>query len=288
MKTLRLDLLRLARSLAAFLLLCLVAGCGGGGEEPMLRLETDERPPVEFGVFPFLESGQLEAALAPLTAYLSARLGRDVRIRVVADYTDLERLVRQRRVDIGWFAPRSRAGGAEGVMLPVCRPKTSAGSYHGVIVTRRDSGIRHLDDLASRSFAYVDRGSKSGFFEPNRVLVRAGIDPLRFFGRISWAGNHEKALQGVLDGRWDAAAVTSLVLRPGVSGDLDRLIVIATTPPILTDPIVVRDGRTDLGSDTVKGLLLGISSDEAGRKAIASLSVSLGIFGFEPVAEVER
>ncbi|HEY9069296.1 MAG TPA: phosphate/phosphite/phosphonate ABC transporter substrate-binding protein [Candidatus Ozemobacteraceae bacterium] len=281
-------LLRSARSTAAACLLLLVTGCGDAGGEAVLRLETDERPPVEFGVFPFLEARELGTALAPLTGYLSKKLGREVRIRVVADYTDLERLVRQRRVDIGWFAPRSRAGGAEGVMLPVCRPKTSAGSYHGVIVARRDSGIRHLTDLASRSFAYVDRGSKSGFFEPNRVLVRAGIDPLRFFGRISWAGNHEKAVQGVLDGRWDAAAVTSLVLRAGGEVVQERLVIVATTPPILTDPIVVRDGRADLGSDTVRDLLLNIADDPAGRAVVASLSISFGIYGFEPVTEAER
>ena len=279
---------RLAASVAFGLMLALATGCGEGDSTNGLRLEVDERLPVQFGVFPFLERGELEKALAPLTGYLAAKLGRDVRIQLVADYADLERLVRQRRIDIGWFSPRSRQVGAQGVMIPVCRPRTRSGSYQGLIVARRASGVTDLAGLASGSFAYVDRGSKSGFLYPNRVFVERGIEPLRFFRSISWAGNHETCVRGVLDGRWDAAAVTSLVLKNSPASVTGNLVVLATTAAILTDPIVIRDGSPGLGRETVRSLFSGMASDTEGAHVIASLAVSFGIFGFDAMTEADR
>ncbi|OQA07297.1 MAG: Phosphate-import protein PhnD precursor [bacterium ADurb.Bin374] len=279
---------RLAASVAFGLMLALATGCGEGDSTNGLRLEVDERLPVQFGVFPFLERGELEKALAPLTGYLAAKLGRDVRIQLVADYADLERLVRQRRIDIGWFSPRSRQVGAQGVMIPVCRPRTRSGSYQGLIVARRASGVTDLAGLASGSFAYVDRGSKSGFLYPNRVFVERGIDPLRFFRSISWAGNHETCVRGVLDGRWDAAAVTSLVMKNSPASVTGSLVVLATTAAILTDPIVIRDGSPGLGRETVRSLFSGMASDTEGAHVIASLAVSFGIFGFDAMTEADR
>lgn len=279
---------RLVASVALCLMLAFSTGCGEGDGNTGLRLEIDERLPVQFGVFPFLERGELEKALAPLTGYLAAKLGRDVRIQVVADYADLERLVRQRRIDIGWFSPRSRQGGAEGVMIPVCRPRTRSGSYQGLIVARRSSGVTDLSGLASGSFAYVDRGSKSGFLYPNRVFVERGIDPLRFFRSIHWAGNHETCVRGVLDGRWDAAAVTSLVLKNSPASVTRSLVVLATTAAILTDSIVIRDGLPGLGSGTIRELFAGMASDTDGKDVIASLSISFGIFGFDVLPEAEQ
>lgn len=269
-------------------LLTATTGCGNGRDADALRLEVDERSPLQFGVFPFLERSELEKALLPLTGYLAMKLGREVRINIVADYVDLERLVRQRRIDIGWFSPRTRHGGAQGVMIPVCRPRTLSGSYHGVIVAKRDSGVTSLADLASGSFAYVDRGSKSGFLYPNMLFSRQGIDPLRFFSRIHWAGNHEKCIQGVLDGRWNAAAVTSLVMKNGPAAVADSLVVLATTAAILTDPIVFRGGAAGLDSDKARALFMGMASDTDGLAAIASLSIVLGIHGFDALSEDER
>jgi len=284
------NMMRLVMFFAAFALSAVFAGCGGERDVESLRLEIDEQPPLRFGVFPFLERGELEKALSPLMEYLAGRLGREVKINIVADYTDLERLVRQRRIDIGWFSPRSRQGGAQGVMIPICRPRTSAGSYHGVIIAKRDSGVCSLSDLASGSFAYVDRGSKSGFLYPNLLFAEQGIDPLRFFNGIHWAGNHEKCIQGVLDGRWTAAAVTSLVMRTGSASVpvADRLVVVATTAEILTDPIVFREGAAGLDIASISDLFLNIASEQAGRGVIASLSITLGINGFDRISEGDR
>jgi len=131
-------------------------------------------------------------------------------------------------------------------------------------------------------------GSKSGFLYPNRVFVERGIDPLRFFRSIHWAGNHETCVRGVLDGRWDAAAVTSLVLKNSPASVTEGLVVLATTAAILTDPIVIRDGLPGLGSETVSNLFSGMASDTEWASVIASLSVSFGIYGFDALREAER
>lgn len=50
--------------------------------------------------------------------------------------------------------------------------------YHGVFITRRDSPILALGDLAGKRIAFEDRGSTTGFALPMAALRAAGLKPI--------------------------------------------------------------------------------------------------------------
>jgi len=83
--------------------------------------------------------------------------------------------------------------------------------YHSVIVTRADSGIESIDDMAGKSLAYADANSASGYLFPRAELRLAGIDD-DFFGRVGFSGGHEQGVIAVLQGQYDAAATWSSLL----------------------------------------------------------------------------
>lgn len=268
--------------LLGFSLALFIAGCGVAPEQSRGRILLDETTPLNFGVFPFLEEATLRAALFPLVEYLSRHLNRRIELRIVSDYADLEKLVQQERVDLGWFTPRSPRQKEKTGLTPICRPRSDTiGYYHGIIIARSDTGIASLADLRGKWFAYVDRGSNSGFLYPNRLLAMQGIDPLTFFGRTYFAGTHDRALEGVLNGTYQAAGVSELVLRR-INASAP-IVVLATTSPILPDPIVVSNRLDSALASLVRDLLIHPEAHEGGLNCVGSLSQSLGFTGFSDI-----
>jgi len=142
---------------------------------------------------------------------------------------------------------------------PVAQDTTT---YNGCILTRTDSGIRRLEDLNGRSFAFSDETSTSGHIFARALLNRAGVT----LGHVYFAGGHPNVVQAVMDGKVAGGAV--FYSPPGerevrdrtLVGDARRLIIkrmaddesrrhllevvriIALTDPIPNDVCCVRKG----------------------------------------------
>ena len=63
--------------------------------------------------------------------------------------------------------------------------------YHSQIIARKDSGIKDINDLKGKDFAFVDPSSTSGHLFPKAGLIKLGIDPENFFGRVLFTGSHD-------------------------------------------------------------------------------------------------
>lgn len=69
--------------------------------------------------------------------------------------------------------------------------------YHGCVYTRTDSGVRRLEDLNGRTYAFSDETSTSGHIFPRLLLERSGVE----LGRVYYAGGHPNVVQAVWDGK---------------------------------------------------------------------------------------
>ncbi|MBI4866611.1 MAG: phosphate/phosphite/phosphonate ABC transporter substrate-binding protein [Candidatus Wallbacteria bacterium] len=255
----------------------LAAGCTASTQSP-IRIVHEARRPLWFGTYPFLERAALLEALGPLMEHLSRTLGRTVRVRVASSYNDLDRAIRQGRVDVGWFTPTG------GEMQRLCRPASPGGRPHrGVIVARKSDGPMTLASLAGKRFLYVDRFSRSGYLYPNRLFSARGIDPLRYFGSIGFAGNHDRVLEQLLSGAADAGAVSDTLEHDPRRAQVfeSRIAVIDRTDPIPDDPIVVLATLDEQLKRDLREALLGLSATAGGRQALGRLTASLGVERFE-------
>ncbi|PZX38000.1 phosphonate transport system substrate-binding protein [Roseinatronobacter thiooxidans] len=126
--------------------------------------------------------------------------------------------------------------------------------YYSVIVTRADSGIETLEDMAGRSLAYADANSASGYLFPRAELRLAGIEDA-YFGRVGFSGGHEQGVIAVLQGQYDAAATWSSLLGEHAEGysrgnirrmvdngllDMNDIKIIWTSDLIPNGPTVLR------------------------------------------------
>jgi ABC-type phosphate/phosphonate transport system substrate-binding protein len=134
--------------------------------------------------------------------------------------------------------------------------------YFGCVLTRTDSGIRRLQDLEGKSFAFSDETSTSGHIFARALLQRAGVT----LGHVLFAGGHPNVVQAVYDGKVAGGAAfysppSAVNERDGtLVGDarflivknmktlaereayLEQVRIIALTDPIPNDVCCVRRG----------------------------------------------
>ena len=89
-------------------------------------------------------------------------------------------------------------------------PFTPAGNhYQSLLLTRTDSPDG-IDPLRGKRLALSDPASTSGGLVPSvEFAAQVGAPLPKFFASLVYAGNHDNALQALLDGRVDAAFVAS-------------------------------------------------------------------------------
>lgn len=249
----------------AFLFFAWVANPAAG------QSNSDE---LKFGFTPVLSEPEMRAEFEPLMKYLSHALGQKVALYIARDYGDLRTQMENGSVDIGSFSPFAYVDAARGGKIRIIAQSIIEGSatYRGIIVTRKDSGLKSIADLKGKRFAFVDPKSASGYVYPRAMLIEKGINPETFFKETIFAGSHDRVIAAVLEGRVDAGAIYDGALgvaqRSGVStGNLNTL---ASSDPIPHDAIAVRTGMDDALVKKIQLALVDLDKSAEGRTVIAS------------------
>ncbi len=202
---------------------------------------------LRMGLIPADDAESQMRNYQPVADYLSEKLGMKVEMSVTQDYTAAVEAMRSKHIDMAWFGPFSyvlaaKEAGAEALVVGI-RRDTGESTYRTVIVTRANSGIKKLEDLKGRTFAFVDPASTSGNLFPRLVFSKNGIDPEKDFKSIIYAGTHNGVELAVKNRTVDAGADsdTSYALMTK-EGQIDPKVnvVIFTSDPIPGSPIAIR------------------------------------------------
>src|ERR1035441_37679 len=110
---------------------------------------------LKFGFTPFLSESDMRVEFDPLMAYLSDCLGQKVVLYVAKDYGDLHTQMESGAVDIGSFSPFAYVDAVRGGKIRIIAQSLMDGSatYRGVIVARRDSGLKSLAEVRGARLA---------------------------------------------------------------------------------------------------------------------------------------
>ncbi len=228
---------------------------------------------LKFGFTPVLSEPEMRAEFEPLMNYLSEAIGRKVTLYIAKDYGDLRTQMENGQVDFGSFSPFAYVDAARGGKIRIIAQSIIEGSatYRGIIITRKDTGLKSVADLKGKRFAFVDPKSASGYVYPRAMLIEKGINPETFFKETVFAGSHDKVIAAVLEGRVDAGAIYDGALgvaqRSGVS--TDNLVTLASSDPIPHDAIAVRIGLDEALAKRIQSALINLDKSETGRQVIA-------------------
>jgi phosphonate transport system substrate-binding protein len=172
-----------------------------------------------------------------LVDFVSKRVDRPV--EMVAFDTSAEEIqalrdgkVQVARFNTGNVPAAVNAGG----FVPFCtlgRADNNIVSVYSQIIVPAASPIHTLADLKGRMFTFTDLGSNSGYKAALVLLKDRGLLPQRDYD-FRFSNSQEKSIQGIIDGKFEAAAVASERLQRDVaSGSVDsaKFQVIESSKP---------------------------------------------------------
>jgi phosphate/phosphite/phosphonate ABC transporter binding protein len=229
---------------------------------------------VKFGFTPFLSEADMRVEFDPLMTYLSDSVGQKVVLYIAKDYGDLRTQMESGAVDIGSFSPFAYVDAVRGGKIRIVAQSIidGSGTYRGVIVARKDSGLKALADLKGKRFAFVDPKSASGYVYPRAMLIEKGLVPETDFKETIFTGGHDKVIAAVLEGRADAGAIYegALDIAKAEGKPTENLVTLASTDPIPHDAITVRIGLDAGLAKKIQAALVELDKNEAGRRVIAN------------------
>jgi phosphate/phosphite/phosphonate ABC transporter binding protein len=229
---------------------------------------------LKFGFTPVLGEAEMRTEFDPLTTYLSDAIGQKVVLYVAKDYGDLRTQMEAGAVDIGSFSPFAYVDATRGGKIRIIAQSIIDGTatYRGIIVARKDSGLKTVADLQGKRFAFVDPKSASGYVYPRAMLIEKGFDPKSYFRETIFAGDHNKVIAAVLEGRTDAGAIYEGALAVARANGVptENLLTLASTDPIPHDAIAVRTGLDEALARKIQTALVDMDKSEAGRRVIAN------------------
>ncbi|MCT4607232.1 MAG: phosphate/phosphite/phosphonate ABC transporter substrate-binding protein [Marinisporobacter sp.] len=185
---------------------------------------------IIFGINPFTSPENIKKMYLPILQSICKSIGYKARTVIVKNYDAVNQGIKDGIIDVGWFSPLAYVKAREkNNILPIATPKVRGKTtYNGYIIVRKDSSIETLSDLKNKKFGYVDVNSASGYLYARHILRSNHLDPDKMFSKVTFMGNHDNVIKGVLSGELDGGATYDEALEnlkaKGISTDNVRII----------------------------------------------------------------
>lgn len=214
-----------------------------------------------------------------LAKYVGQRLGVSARFINEIPWEDRQILIDSGNIDVAWicglpYVIRADRGHPDIELLaaPVMTGERYKDQpiYFSDVIVREERAYRTFGDLRGSTWAYNEPGSQSGYNITRFHLARIDA-PNPFFRQVVEASSHQRALELVMDGSVDAAAIDSTVLEIARERDPtieERTRVVATLGPSPIPPLVISK-QLDAGlRNSIKTLIMAMHRDELGRQLL--------------------
>ncbi len=165
-------------------------------------------------------------------------------------------------------------------IVPLARPETGKASrYQGVVIVRTAGGIQDVRGLRGKSFAYVPNTSAGELYYRLLLSRNRGTGGGEFFSRVVQVSTHSDAVQMVVEGKVDGAAVKDLVLKrminergkSGFPGLKENVRIVDSSPFFPENALVVSPSIDPKQSAKLREILLSMDKKEAGQTALRVL-----------------
>jgi phosphonate transport system substrate-binding protein len=277
----------MARSLLIILLLFSVFACDSGGRP------SSSPKVLRVGFVPSEDAQRVIQNAQPIVAILEKQLGMEVQPFVATDYTGVIEALRGNKLDIAFLTPASYVLAKNEANVRVVLKSERKGSpyYYAAIITRADSGIKTLEDLRGKTFAFGDPVSTSANVFPRKMFHERGIDPARDFKHILYSGGHDATVLAVLNGKVDAGATyanspdnndTAWMRYLKNSEDVKKIRAIAFSEPIPADNLVINGNLDERIAKKIEDTFIEMSRDPKGKQMLRDL---YQIDGFVPATD---
>ncbi len=251
--------------------------------------------PIRIMLTPSVEASKVTTSAEALVHFLEQKTGLSFSASVPASFVVVVESFGSGGVDMAItntfsYVLAHDKYGAEAAMMVVRR--NGEKTYRGQIIARKESGIRSVEDLQGKSFAFVDAVSTSGYVLPRAVLHQHNI-------RLSdsvFAGKHDNVVTMVYQGQVDAGATyysppdsktgeildARIRVLPQFPDVLDAVRIVALTDDIPNDPVVFRKSFPPELREKITNALMEFQATKEGS---AVLKATYSVEGLAPAKD---
>lgn len=233
-------------------------------------------------IHPYLPATELTKRFAPLATYLSEKLNRTVSIRVQKSYQSHLDFVGRDKADIAYLGPVSyiRIADQYGPKPLLAKVEVNGNPFfQGMIITRKDSAINTVGDLAGKSFAFGDPNSTMSHIVPRGMMINAGVTA-KSLERYDFLNSHHNVALAVLGGYFDAGGVKEEVF---YAFEKKGIKIVAQSPPIPEHLFVARSNLPQELIEQIRFHLVNIKKSSINEAILTSIKPS--ITNFLPAAD---
>ncbi len=241
---------------------------------------------LRIGAIPDQDPARLTRLYSQVATYLSKKLDVKAEYVPVTDYAAAVNLFRTGDLDLVWF------GGLTGVQARLQTPGTKVlaqrdidEAFRSVFIANVSAKVppvataRNLAFLKGLRFTYGSNASTSGFVMPEFFLDQAGLDDDKDFnGPVGFSGSHDKTIDLVQAGTYEAGALNEQVWKARKAAgtvDLTKVVEVYRTPgyhDYQWNAGPNTDERFGVGfTERLKATLLGLDSSSPESQAILDL-----------------
>jgi len=265
------------------LCLTILIGCSETKTEnnPATNTQTAEaRPSITIGLIPERNIFKQLDRYEPLADYLSRRIGGDIKLKVLTRYGNIIDNFVSAGLDGAFFGSftYTLAHVKLGVE-PIARPESFDGisTYYGMIMVRKDGGIKTAQDMKGKIFAFVDRATTAGYLLPLAYFKENGIDDYQTFLRETYfAGTHEAAIYDLLNKKADICAAKDTVFARLAARDKrlsKELLLLARSPDVPENGLALRKNFDGTIKNELKKALISMDKDPEGIEVLKKFGV---------------
>lgn len=224
---------------------------------------------ITFGVIPVAGATSMKETFGGLTRHLESKLGIKVKLQTAGDYAGVISAMQHKHIEVAYFGPKSyveaaRRAGAEAVAVEVGE-ETGLPGYYGMILTKKGSSLKTLEDIKGKKWAFTSSHSTSGTLVPTVMFSKKGINPQEYFSKVLYSGGHEASILSVKAGKVDASSTNNLDYNRGLGKhwNKDDFNIIWKSDIIPGSPMTVRSDLPESLKMAITGAMVSYT-DKAG------------------------
>ena len=280
---------RLGWVLATIILISACSGTAtpGGATGTPGAAKTDRigsfNRPIIFAFTPSQDVARISASGNAMASALATATGLAFKVTIPTSYAAQIEAMCAGQADLAAIAPLQMTllldKGCGTPILGALRKDDKgqlATTYQAQILVRSDSGIKDINGLKGKKFAFVDPISTSGFLFPTLLVKsKTGQDPKTFFSTTIFAGGHDKAVLALYRGDVDGAAsfIDARTLAGMPADIMTKTTRIDTAGPIPNDGVAIaKNIPADIRDQVSKALIDYCASDTGSKQCLALFS----------------
>lgn len=229
-----------------------------------------------FAVHPLHNPKRLFEVYGPLIDYLNQHIP-DARFRLEAsrNYEEFDKKMSGRQVDFALPNPYQTLNSLKHGYHVIAKMGDDA-KFTGVILVRRDSGIKKVTDLKGKKVSYPARTALAATLMPQYYFQTHGLDVNRDIENL-YVGSQESSIMNVYLGNVAAGATWPLpweTFQKEHPDNARELEVRWETEPMINNGVVARDDVPDQLARRVASLLDTLHTSQEGRAILARMPLS--------------